>query len=179
MMPLNVLWFAFMALYVVPPPPVPLEISKQTTYFTAPLNADGTVNYVQALDDLYRNGVKPEDNAAVLLIQAFGPADIERDRLPATLKGLGLKPDALPEKGDYLDIAAVSEHIRAHPLPTAAQILGPATQPAPDSTEELLDQLVNAGQDLEKTHGCGIATRNQCLAGLHSLARFIGLRNPE
>jgi len=34
-------------------------------------------------------------------------------------------------------------------------------------------------QDLEKTRGCGIATRNQRLAAISSLARFIGLHSPE
>jgi site-specific recombinase XerD len=34
-------------------------------------------------------------------------------------------------------------------------------------------------QDLEKTRGCGIATRNQRLAAIHSLTRFIGLHSPE
>ena len=34
-------------------------------------------------------------------------------------------------------------------------------------------------QDLENTRGCGIATRNQRLAAIHSLARFIGLHSPE
>ena len=34
-------------------------------------------------------------------------------------------------------------------------------------------------QDLEKTRGCGIATRNQRLAAIHSLARFIGKHGPE
>ena len=33
--------------------------------------------------------------------------------------------------------------------------------------------------DLEKTRGCGIATRNQRLAAIHSLARFIGKHGPE
>jgi site-specific recombinase XerD len=33
--------------------------------------------------------------------------------------------------------------------------------------------------DLEKTRGCGIATRNQRLAAIRSLARFIGLPSPE
>ena len=33
--------------------------------------------------------------------------------------------------------------------------------------------------DLEKARGCGIATRNQRLAAIHSLARFIGLHSPE
>jgi site-specific recombinase XerD len=34
-------------------------------------------------------------------------------------------------------------------------------------------------RDLEQTRGCGTATRNQRLAALHSLARFIGLHSPE
>jgi len=34
-------------------------------------------------------------------------------------------------------------------------------------------------QDLERTRGCGSATRNQRLAAIHSLARFIGLHSPE
>jgi site-specific recombinase XerD len=34
-------------------------------------------------------------------------------------------------------------------------------------------------QDLEKTHGCGISTRNQRLAAIRSLARFIGQHGPE
>ncbi|MGP0068299.1 MAG: tyrosine-type recombinase/integrase [Isosphaeraceae bacterium] len=33
--------------------------------------------------------------------------------------------------------------------------------------------------DLEEKRGCGIATRNQRLAALHALARFIALRAPE
>ena len=34
-------------------------------------------------------------------------------------------------------------------------------------------------QELEEKRGCGIATRNQRLAAIHSLARFIGLHSPE
>ena len=34
-------------------------------------------------------------------------------------------------------------------------------------------------QDLEKKRGCGIATRNQRLAAIHTLARFIALHSPE
>ena len=34
-------------------------------------------------------------------------------------------------------------------------------------------------QDVEKTRGCGISTRNQRLAAIRSLARFIGLYSPE
>ena len=34
-------------------------------------------------------------------------------------------------------------------------------------------------RDLERTRGCGIATRHQRLAAIHSLARFIGLHSSE
>lgn len=34
-------------------------------------------------------------------------------------------------------------------------------------------------QDLEESRKCGIATRNQRLAAVHSLAHFIGLHSPE
>jgi integrase/recombinase XerD len=34
-------------------------------------------------------------------------------------------------------------------------------------------------QHLEESRKCGIATRNQRLAAIHSLARFVGLRSPE
>jgi len=33
--------------------------------------------------------------------------------------------------------------------------------------------------DLEEERGCGVATRNQRLAGIRSLAHFVGLRSPE
>ena len=34
-------------------------------------------------------------------------------------------------------------------------------------------------QDLEQTRRCGIATRNQRLAAIHSFARFVGVHSPE
>src|SRR5262249_49901027 len=34
-------------------------------------------------------------------------------------------------------------------------------------------------REVEEKRGCGVATRNQRLAALHSLAHFIGLRSPE
>lgn len=33
--------------------------------------------------------------------------------------------------------------------------------------------------DLEESRGCAISTRNQCLAAIHSLARFVALHSPE
>ena len=52
---------------------VPFRISKETTYITEPLKADGYPNYVAVLNRQYSEGVSPDNNAAVLLWQAIGP----------------------------------------------------------------------------------------------------------
>src|SRR5262245_43393044 len=41
------------------------------------------------------------------------------------------------------------------------------------------DRLRSFLQELEEQRGCGVATRNQRLAAIHSLAHFIGLHSPE
>src|SRR4051812_15946194 len=45
-----------------------------------------------------------------------------------------------------------------------------------DMSADRVRQFLNA---LEEERGCGIATRNQRLAAIHALARFIGSRAPE
>jgi hypothetical protein len=78
----------------------PFKISKETTYLVEPLRADGYVDYVSALNESCRQGVTPENNALVLLLQAVGPRDIDATDREAFFKMLGIEP--LPEKGDYL-----------------------------------------------------------------------------
>jgi hypothetical protein len=83
-----------------------IAISKETTYITEPLRPDGYPDYLAALNRLASKDVTPENNAAVLLVQAFGPkllgmwgepvSDIER---AAFFKMLGVAPP--PDKGDY------------------------------------------------------------------------------
>src|SRR3954453_21824042 len=46
----------------------------------------------------------------------------------------------------------------------------------PDVSADRVPQFLN---DLEEERGCGIATRNQRLAGIHALARFISVHAPE
>src|SRR5712691_8305386 len=41
------------------------------------------------------------------------------------------------------------------------------------------DHLRDFLQDVERQRGCSVATRNQRLAAIHSLAHFIGSRSPE
>jgi hypothetical protein len=77
-----------------------IVISRQTTYLDGPLNADGTVNYVAALDAMLSKDVTSENNAAPLLIRAMGSAFFPN---PAgrsdTLRRLGMAD--LPVDGYY------------------------------------------------------------------------------
>jgi hypothetical protein len=78
---------------------VNITVSKETTYLTGPVRPDGTVDYLAALEARLSKGVTPEDNAAVALLEAFGPSlSPERARERAWAK-LGVPaPD---EKGSY------------------------------------------------------------------------------
>lgn len=81
-----------------PKPRFPL--GRETTYVTEPLDADGYVDYVSALNKRWSRGVTPANNANVLLWKAFGPHP-EGARMPeAFFEWLGIKPP--PEQGDYL-----------------------------------------------------------------------------
>lgn len=51
---------------------VEIEIGYDTTRIDGPLNDDGTVDYVAALDAEYGKGVTRDDNAAYLLFDVFG-----------------------------------------------------------------------------------------------------------
>jgi hypothetical protein len=77
-----------------------ITISPETTYLTEPVNRDGTVNYVAAIDLRIREGVTDENNAAPLLIRAVGPSILREEILPLSLEKLGMKE--LPPDGTYL-----------------------------------------------------------------------------
>ncbi|MCD4728573.1 MAG: hypothetical protein K8R46_12980 [Pirellulales bacterium] len=76
-----------------------ITISKETTFITEPLDADGYPDYVAAMNRHCSRGVTPENNAAVLFWKAVGPAEIEPERREKYFEMLGIAP--LPEKGDY------------------------------------------------------------------------------
>ncbi len=87
---------------VVQPPAkaaVAVTISKETTYITEPLRKDGYVDYVAALDRKCREGITPENNAAVLFWQAIGPAHLSEKIRESYFRRLGMAHP--PEKGDY------------------------------------------------------------------------------
>lgn len=80
-------------------PRVLVTISKETTYITEPLRADGYPDYVAALNQHCSEGVTPENNSAVLFWRAIGPSEIAEQDREKYFQMLGIPP--LPEKGDY------------------------------------------------------------------------------
>jgi len=81
------------------PAKVRITISKETTRILGPLNADGTVNYLAALDARLRKGVTRENNALIPLLRAVGPTLIDEKVRAGVLKRLGM--ESLPERGEY------------------------------------------------------------------------------
>lgn len=74
-------------------------ISPETTYFTAPLDADGYVDYVAALNERLKRGVTAANNANVLIWKAIGPHPEEAAMAPEYFKWLDIEPPA--EEGKY------------------------------------------------------------------------------
>ncbi|MFO0789583.1 MAG: hypothetical protein U0805_08995 [Pirellulales bacterium] len=68
-------------------------VSKQTTYITSPLRADGMPNYGQYLLESARNGIIPEDNAAPLMWRALGLDRIDAKDRAAFAAELGITGD--------------------------------------------------------------------------------------
>ena len=96
-----------------------VTISKETTYILGPLRPDGYPDYVAALNVYASKGVTPENNAAVLLWQAFGPKPIDEKARDRFFKKLGIPP--LPETGDYFI-----------PFHEYARIVRESQEPAPE-----------------------------------------------
>src|SRR5258707_15596224 len=74
-------------------------ISKETTYFVKPLDKDGYVDYVAALNERLREGVTAENNANVLIWRALGPHPEGATLSAEFFKWFGTDPP--PQKGDY------------------------------------------------------------------------------
>ncbi|CAN5245865.1 hypothetical protein BH11PLA2_BH11PLA2_22170 [soil metagenome] len=78
-----------------------LPLGKDTTFVEGPLTKEGYVNYEAALNERLSKGIKPENNANVLLWKAMGPKPEGGNGMhPDYFKALGMT--APPEKGEYL-----------------------------------------------------------------------------
>jgi len=68
-----------------------IKVSKETTRILGPLRPDGTVDYLAAINARYSRGVTKENNAAILLIEAFGPEFLPKETRERILKKLDYK----------------------------------------------------------------------------------------
>lgn len=115
-----------------PPRKAPITIARDTTYFLEPVKADGTIDYAAALDAVYGTGLRPEDNAAIPLFQAFGPDSFlqgpkeeepnARKRLADVLQRLEIP--FLPQSGPYFrppDPSVLGDVLKAMKSPWAGE----------------------------------------------------------
>ncbi len=85
-------------------------IGKDTTYVSGPVDKHGKIDYVAALNERLRDGIKPDDNCNVLLFKAFGPRPEGGDLPAAYFKWLGV--EAPPADGKYF--SDISRYVRKH-----------------------------------------------------------------
>ncbi|MFW6133786.1 MAG: hypothetical protein ACOC8F_07800 [Planctomycetota bacterium] len=116
-----------------------ITLSRETTYVTGPLNDDGTVNYVAYLNRKYSKGVTPDNNAAVVLLEALGPEMIAEEIRAETYKRLGMDPP--PVKGDYF--VDLDEYVEA--LPAERKPQGVPGAEAAEKKRQALWQRIEAG----------------------------------
>ena len=79
-------------------PRVLVTISKETTYLTEPLRADGYVDYLAAVNQRCQAGVTPENNAAVLFWRAVGPKEIRPEYRDKYFQMLGIPAEEVWER---------------------------------------------------------------------------------
>lgn len=77
-----------------------IAISKEITYITSPLRPDGRVDYVEALSQIQRKGVTPENNSVVMFRRALGHRDLKPEIADEYFRQLGM--EVLPKEGNYL-----------------------------------------------------------------------------
>jgi len=83
-----------------PPAPKPkFPVGRDTTYVTGPLDKDGYIDYVAALNERLAEGVTADTNANVLIWKALGPKYDGQSQPAAFFKRMGVDPP--PEAGDY------------------------------------------------------------------------------
>jgi hypothetical protein len=76
-------------------------VSRQSTFITEPLGNDGLPDYVEYYRRISREGVTPENNAAVLLWQAVGPSPVPEELREEFFGGLDMPVPA--DEGKYLE----------------------------------------------------------------------------
>jgi hypothetical protein len=96
-------------------------IGKDTTFVDGPLDKDGYIDYVAALNERLRQAVTPENNANVLIWKALGPHPDGATMPRAFFPLMGIQ--APPEQGEYfVELSRyVRDHVKAEPEERSAE----------------------------------------------------------
>jgi len=73
-----------------------ITVGRDTTYLTAPLREDGTIDYLAAVNAAASKGVTADNNAAIPVLKAIGPELIDAEVREKTLAMLKVSPASLP-----------------------------------------------------------------------------------
>jgi hypothetical protein len=95
-----------------------LTVSPQTTGASVPFRPDGYPDYIAALNARVRDGVTPENNAAVLLVRALGVQEVPQELRAEFLTLMGL-PAAL-EPTSFASWEKYAKGIPANSITTTA-----------------------------------------------------------
>jgi hypothetical protein len=86
-------------------------VSPETTYITEPLKPDGLPDYERYILERYRDGVRPEENAAILLWQSLWPGELEQADFEPLCRELGLA--AIPPASTAWDSPELLKWLRS------------------------------------------------------------------
>jgi hypothetical protein len=106
---------------------LPFTLSPETTYITSPLNDDGTPNYVAALNEICSKGVTADNNAAMLIIPALGPACLDEKFRDEILAKLHLP--SFDKNGQYIDDMGLQQSFNNAKDATAWALTRPSDDP--------------------------------------------------
>ena len=121
---LGLLWVGLLAWAMLEMFTPHYQVSRATTFVTAPLNPDGTVNFPAALNAANSRGVTPQNNAAVALLKILGAHVLlgtAGDRT-AALAAMGIA--TLPQAGAF---TSFNDYLKAADFGLPAHHSRPAT----------------------------------------------------
>jgi hypothetical protein len=106
--------FLFVTVELWRAPHAGIVVSEQTTRVTGPLDQNGNVDYLAALNQIAAEGVTSQNNAAPLFVRAVGVLKpVERAEI---LKRLGVRPPYTEDHGLTEFVAFVSKKRGRHPV---------------------------------------------------------------
>ncbi len=91
--------------------PPRFTLSKETTYFTGPVDKNGYIDYAKALNETLAAGIEPEQNVIVALLPAIGPKPYGKTLPPEFFTWLGAPA---PAQGDRV-VTSFEAFVEADP----------------------------------------------------------------